>query len=69
MRGASHSEIVLLSAEVIRRRNVVTVARLQDGWQPPDDILSHLMADDRLLLEKDDATGPPVRSARIPRTH
>jgi hypothetical protein len=57
LRGAPHSEIILLSAEVIRRRNVVTVARLQAGWQAPDDILSRLMADDHLLLEKDDATG------------
>jgi len=55
-RGASHDEIVRLSAEVIRTRNAVTVDRLQAGWRAPDDILSRLTSDDQLLHERDDAT-------------
>jgi hypothetical protein len=54
-RGDSHPEVLRLSAEVIRTRNELTVDRLQAGWHPPDDILKHLMVDDQLLREKDDA--------------
>lgn len=42
VRGESHAEIVRLSAEVIRARNVVTVDRMQAGSRTPDDIFSHL---------------------------
>ena len=44
-RGGAHSEILRLSAEVIRARNVMTVDRLHAGWRPPEDILSRLSAD------------------------
>jgi hypothetical protein len=57
-RGAPHAEVVRLSAEVIRARNVVTVDRLQAGWHAPDDILCSLPADDQLLREKDDVADP-----------
>ena len=57
-RGAEHAEIVRLSAEVIRTRNAMTVDRLQAGWQPPDDILKHLSADEQLLREQDDTARP-----------
>jgi hypothetical protein len=55
-RGASHAEIVRLSAEVIRTRNALTLDRVYAGWEAPDDILKHLTADEHLLLEKDDTT-------------
>ena len=54
-RGAEHAEIVRLSAEVLRTRNELTVDRIQAGWSAPDDILRHLMVDEQLLREKDDA--------------
>ncbi|HEY5456787.1 MAG TPA: hypothetical protein VIJ96_15090 [Acidothermaceae bacterium] len=58
-RGAPHAEILRLSAEVIRTRNAMTVDRLQAGWQPPDDILKHLVVDDQLLRERDDTAASP----------
>ena len=53
-RRADHCEIVRLSAEVILARNELTVDRLQAGWQAPDDVLKHLIADEQLLREDDD---------------
>ena len=55
MRGDEHAEIVRLSAEVIRTRNAMTADRIDAGWNAPDDILRHLVVDDQLLREKDDA--------------
>lgn len=57
-RGDAHPEILRLSAEVIRARNAMTVDRVQAGWQPPDDVLKHLIVDDQLLQEGDDGTYP-----------
>jgi hypothetical protein len=54
-RGAAHADLVRLSAEVIRARNAMMVDRIQAGWQPPDDILKHLVVDDQLLRERDDS--------------
>jgi hypothetical protein len=54
-RGDSHTEVLRLSAEVIRTRNAMTVDRLQAGWQPSDRVLKHLMVDDQLLREGDDS--------------
>jgi hypothetical protein len=55
-RGASHTEIVRLSAEVIRTRNALTLDRVYAGWEAPDDILRHLTTDEQLLEEQDDTT-------------
>ena len=54
-RGEPYPVIVRLSAEVIRTRNEMTMDRLRAGWSPPEEILRDLSADERLLLEKDDA--------------
>ena len=55
-RGEPHADILRLSAEVIRARNAMTVDRLQAGWRAPDDILRHLIVDEQLLRQQDDAT-------------
>jgi hypothetical protein len=63
-RGAPHAEIVRLAEEVIRTRNALTMDRVAAGWEPPDDILRRIGADEQLLAERDDASGPasdPVR--------
>jgi hypothetical protein len=57
-RGDAHSEILRLSAEVIRARNAMTVDRLRAGWQPADLVMKHLAADDQLVREGDDSTLP-----------
>jgi len=57
-RGADHPDILQLSAEVIRTRNLVTADRVRAGWQRPDDILKHLTVDEQLLREHDDAGLP-----------
>lgn len=53
-RGAPHTEILGLSAAVIRARNAMMVDRLQAGWRPSDDILQQLNVDEALLAEDDD---------------
>ena len=58
-RKAPHTEVVRLAEEVIRTRNALTMDRLQAGWQPRDDILRHLSADEDLLREGDDSDWPP----------
>ena len=58
-RKAPHAEVVRLAEEVIRTRNALTTDRLLAGWQPRDDILRHLTADEDLLRESDDADWPP----------
>jgi hypothetical protein len=58
-RKAPHAEVVRLAEEVIRTRNSLTMDRLLAGWQPRDDILRHLTADEDLLREGDDADWPP----------
>jgi hypothetical protein len=55
-RGASHEEIVRLSEQVIRSRNALTLDRTQAGWEPPDDVLRHLIGDELLLRQRDDST-------------
>jgi hypothetical protein len=63
-RRAPHTEIVRLAEDVIRTRNALTMDRMAAGWEPPDDILKHMDADEQLLSERDDASGPlsdPVR--------
>jgi hypothetical protein len=55
-RGAAHPAIVQLAEQVIRTRNALVLDRLAAGWQPPDDILQHLISDEELLREKDDCT-------------
>ena len=53
-RGDDHSDIVLLSAEVIPMSNALTL-NLRTGRNAPQDIVRHLTLDDLLLREKDDA--------------
>jgi len=55
-RGDAHSEILRLSAEVIRAHNAMTLDRLQAGWRPPDDVLKQFTVDEALLAERDDTT-------------
>ncbi len=55
-RGAPHAEIVRLAEQVIRGRNALVLDRLNAGWQPHDDVLQHLLADEDLLCEKDDSS-------------
>jgi hypothetical protein len=59
VRKAPHAEVVRLAEEVIRTRNALTIDRLEAGWQPREDILRHLSADEDLLREGDDAEWPP----------
>ena len=54
--GAPHNEIVRLSEQVIRARNALTLDRAQAGWEPPDDVLRHLVGDELLLLQRDDSS-------------
>lgn len=55
-RGAPHDEIVHLSEQVIRARNALTLDRTQAGWDPPDDVLRHLIGDELLLQQRDDSS-------------
>jgi hypothetical protein len=57
-RGASHEEVVRLSEQVIRTRNALTLDRTQAGWEPPDDVLRHLIGDELLLRQRDDSSLP-----------
>jgi hypothetical protein len=61
--GGDYSDIVRLSAEVIRTRNALTLDQVRAGWSAPDDILRHLTLDERLLREKDDAERWPAAYA------
>lgn len=67
-RGATHAEIVRLSEQVIRARNALTLDRTNAGWNPPDDVLRHLIGDEFLLTQRDDsrpvARQRPMSSAR-----
>jgi hypothetical protein len=54
--GAPHDEIVQLSEQVIRARNALTLDRAQAGWEPPDDVLRHLIGDELLLEQRDDSS-------------
>jgi hypothetical protein len=59
-RSAPHADIVRLAEQVIRTRNALVLDRLEAGWQPRDDVLQHLMADEELLREKDDSSHQDV---------
>jgi len=59
-RGATHDEVVRLSEQVIRARNALTLDRTNAGWNPPDDVLRHLLGDELLLTQSDDSR-PVVR--------
>jgi hypothetical protein len=54
--GAPHNEIVRLSEQVIRARNALTLDRAEAGWEPPDDVLRHLVGDELLLQQRDDSS-------------
>jgi hypothetical protein len=54
-RGDEYSDIVGLSAELIRMRNALTVDQVRAGWHPPADILRHMASDELLLVLGDDA--------------
>jgi len=51
----NYSDLVRLSAEVIRARNELTIDLVRAGTHLPDDVLRDLERDDQLLREHDDA--------------
>ena len=55
-RGEDYSDVVRLSAEVIRTRNALTLDQVRAGWKAPDDILRHMTSDALLLVQGDDAS-------------
>jgi hypothetical protein len=54
--GAPHADLVRLSEEVIRTRNVLALDRLAAGMLLPEQTARYLPADERLLSEEDDTT-------------
>jgi len=67
MCGDDYSDLVRLSAEVIRTRNALTLDQVAAGWNAPDEVLRHLTLDDQLLRERDDmalSSNPPPSAAR-----
>ena len=58
----AHANLLLLSIDVIRARNALTMERVRVGREVPDDVLQHLTRDDQLLREGDDA----ARSTFVP---
>jgi hypothetical protein len=62
-RGATHPEIVRLAEQVIRSRNALVLDRLEAGWEPHEDILQHLIADEELLREKDDSSHEDIKAS------
>jgi|GEM_PF-5250054 hypothetical protein len=52
--GAPHAELLRLSAEVIRTRNVLALDRLAAGLPLPEETARHLPLDEWLLSEEDD---------------
>ncbi len=50
----SHSELVRLSEEVIRTRNILIAARLADGYTLPAEAVRQVEADAELLRHPDD---------------
>jgi len=54
--GASHADLVRLSEEVIRTRNVLALDRLAAGMLLPEQTARYLPLDERLLSEQDDTT-------------
>lgn len=74
----SHAELVWLSEEVIRTRNILIAARLADGFTLPGEAVRQVEADADLLRHPDDTAAPnrqrawnaplgPHRTARSPR--
>ena len=63
--GADYSDLVRLSADVIRTRNALTLYRVRAGWNVPDDVMRHLTVDERLLRENDDAERWPAAYANL----
>lgn len=54
--GAPHADLVRLSEEVIRTRNVLALDRLAAGMLLPEQTARYLPLDERLLSEQDDTT-------------
>lgn len=54
--GAPHADLVRLSEEVIRTRNVLALDRLAAGLPLPEVTSRHLPRDEHLLTEEDDTT-------------
>jgi hypothetical protein len=52
--GAPHADLVRLSEEVIRTRNVLALDRLAAGMPLPEVTARYLPSDERLLAEEDD---------------
>ena len=61
----NYSDLVRLSAEVIRTRNELTIDLVRAGTHLPNNVLRDLARDDQLLREHDDAalSSNPVPSA------
>jgi hypothetical protein len=54
--GAPHADLVRLSEEVIRTRNMLALDRLAAGMLLPEQTARYLPVDERLLSEQDDTT-------------
>jgi hypothetical protein len=50
----SHAELIWLSSEVIRTRNILIAARLADGFTLPAEVVRQAEADAELLTHPDD---------------
>ena len=53
-----YAELVSLSTEVIRTRNILLAARLADGFTLPAGVAGQVEADVELLRQPDDTAGP-----------
>lgn len=59
--AADYAELVHLSEDVIRARVLLTVDRIDAGWQPPPSVVVTMSMDEMLLSQVDDrdpALGP-----------
>ncbi len=54
----SHAELIWLSSEVIRTRNILITSRLADGFTLPAEAIRRVDADAELLGQPDDTTCP-----------
>jgi hypothetical protein len=59
-RQAPHAELVRLSEDVIRTRNLLTADWLDAGLALPDGELRQYAADESLLAERDDTAHPDL---------
>jgi hypothetical protein len=55
---ATHAQLVHLSEEVIRTRNLLTADWAEAGLELPDDVARQLVADTALLEQPDDTSYP-----------